>query len=192
MKLLLHCCCGPCTTVVADHFARGGETVVGWYHNPNIGPEEEWRRRREAFSQAAQALGLPTRPVGEEPRFAAFLLALARGRGPRCHACYRLRLEAVARAAAAEGYEAFGTTLTVSPYQDHAALQAVGNDVATQTGVRFVYADVRPRYAESQARARELGIYRQNSCGCVFSALERAVRRAERAIARALRSAGEG
>ncbi len=93
-----------------------------------------------------------------------------------------MRLSVVGKVAAEGGYEAFSTTLTVSPYQDHAALQAVGEEVGAEAGVAFVYADLRPRFSESQARARELGVYRQNYCGCVFSKLERAVRRAEAAI----------
>ncbi len=97
MKLLLHCCCGPCTTVVAEHFLRSGATVTGWYYNPNLGPAGEWSRRREAFARVAQEMGLETRAVGEEATFSAFLLALARGRGSRCERCYQMRLEAAAR-----------------------------------------------------------------------------------------------
>ncbi len=184
MRLLLHCCCGPCTTSVADAFRARGDAVAGWFYNPNLAPQEEWRRRRDTFAQAAQALSLAALPVGEEPRFGDLLLALARGRGKRCLACYRMRLEQTARAAAAGGYEGFSTTLLVSPYQDLEALARVGQEVGAQWGVEFHFVDLRPRYAESRARARELGLYQQNYCGCLFSRLERAVRRSERALAK--------
>jgi len=192
MRLLLHCCCGPCATGVATYFADRGDAVTGWFYNPNIQPEEERVRRRETFGQAARALGLTSRPAEEGPDFVGFLRALAAGRGRRCRACYRMRLEPVAQAAATEGYEAFATTLVISPYQDQRALAAVGEEVGARWGVAFQAADLRDRYPASRARARELGLYLQNYCGCLFSKLERAVRRAERAAAAALAHGPQG
>ena len=189
MKLLLHCCCGPCTTSVADHYRARGDAVTGWFFNPNLHPEEEWERRRRAFDQAAEALGLATRPAETELTFVDFLLAVARGTGRRCEACYRLRLEATAREAAASGHDSFATTLTISPYQNLEAIQRIGEEVAAQTGVEFAFVDLRDRYSESRARARSLGLYLQNYCGCLFSALERAEQRAQRAVARVLAKA---
>lgn len=186
MRLLLHCCCGPCTPDVVEHFRGRGATVEGWFFNPNIYPADERARRQGALGTAATALDLPLRPAGPETRLADFLLALARRPGVRCETCYRSRLEAAAREALAAGCDTFATTLVISPYQDLAALQRVGQEVAEQRGVSFALVDLRAKFAESRRRARELGLYQQNYCGCLFSRLERAVRRCERAIAKAL------
>jgi hypothetical protein len=184
MRLLLHCCCGPCTTSVADHY-RSREDVVAWFCNPNLLPEER-ERRRAAFAQTAEAMRLDTSPPDTELDFLDFLLAIARGTGSRCEACYQLRLEAAARQALAEGCDAFATTLTISPYQDLDALRRLGEAVAARHGLHFVFTDLRDRYPESRTRARELGLYLQKYCGCVFSALERAEGRAKKALAKAL------
>jgi predicted adenine nucleotide alpha hydrolase (AANH) superfamily ATPase len=206
LRLLLHCCCGPCSLEVADHFRSLGYEVTAWFFNPNIHPPAELARREAAMRQAAGAephpafsesgsacvvSPSPRAERGKGVRFPArrltlldFLLLIARNEGARCRACYRLRLEETARAAGALGYDAFSTTLTISPYQDVGAIQEVGERAARAAGVRFLYADLREHYHGSAQRARELGLYRQNYCGCLFSALERAERRARRAIAR--------
>jgi predicted adenine nucleotide alpha hydrolase (AANH) superfamily ATPase len=186
VRLLLHCCCGPCTTPVVEHFRGGGAQVEGWFHNPNLYPAAERVRRQEGLATAAAATDLPQRAPGPETRARDVLLALARAGGRRCDACYRLRLEAAAEEAVAAGCEGFATTLVISPYQDLAALQRIGEEAGARHGVSFAFVDLRAKFAESRTRARELGLYQQNYCGCLFSLLERAVRRSERAIAKAL------
>ena len=185
-RLLLHCCCGPCSLAVAKHFQSLGYDVTPFFFNPNIHPPEELARRQAAMDEAARAAGLP--PAGSGPGMALgeFLLRLARSPGRRCRACYQLRLDQAARAAAAGGYDAFATTLTISPYQHLPAIAEAGESAARAAGVRFVFADLREHYHTSADRARELDLYRQNYCGCLFSALERAERRSRRAIAKAL------
>jgi predicted adenine nucleotide alpha hydrolase (AANH) superfamily ATPase len=185
MRLLLHCCCGPCTTGVVDHWRDRGAAVQAWFYNPNIWPEGERRRRKETFARAAEALGVPVASVGAEGSWCDFLLALARGRGRRCEACYRMRLEAAARHAREAGCGAISTTLLISPYQDIEALRRIGEEVAARAGVRFEFADLRGQYRASRERARALKLYQQNYCGCLFSRLERAERRAVRAVGRA-------
>jgi predicted adenine nucleotide alpha hydrolase (AANH) superfamily ATPase len=119
---------------------------------------------------------------------AEFVLRVARvGRG-RCRACYDMRFEAAAREAAERGCDAFSTTLLLSPHQDLNAIAEVGAQVGERSGVEFQFVDLRSRYPESCRRARELDLYRQQYCGCVFSSLERAERRARRAIAKGLPS----
>jgi hypothetical protein len=117
------------------------------------------------------------------------LLALA-GRGrERCRGCYQFRLRATAREAAARGFDGFSTTLLISPYQDIAAIQEIGRAMAARVGLVFRFADLRERFSESRERARELGLYQQNYCGCLFSSLERARRRGDRIVRKLLDSA---
>ena len=187
MKLLLHCCCGPCATVVADHFRKAGDEVVGWFLNPNIHPEQERLRREAVSAEGARKMKLALLPAGPGMGFEEFLLAVARRarRGTtRCRACYDLRVTAAARQAAEGGFDGFSTTLLISPYQDVEAIAEAGRAAGDRFGVAFRFADLRESYGESCGRARELGLYRQNYCGCRFSELERAERRAARAIAK--------
>ena len=189
MRLLLHCCCGPCATSVADHFRSTGFDVVGWFFNPNIHPEGERQRREGTLSLAAEATGLPLLPNGPGMRQEEFFLELAARAGGRCSACYGLRLGATARKAAEQEFDAFASTLVISPYQDLDAIATIGGEMGAAEGVEFRFADLRGAYPKSCERARELDLYRQNYCGCLFSALERAERRALRAVEKAFRSA---
>jgi predicted adenine nucleotide alpha hydrolase (AANH) superfamily ATPase len=91
----------------------------------------------------------------------------------RCEKCYRLRLGKAAAVAAQDGYEAFTTTLLISPYQCHDTVKKVCEALAEKHGVKFLYRDFRPLFKETQAKAREAGIYMQKYCGCIFSEEER-------------------
>lgn len=101
-------------------------------------------------------------------------------RAARCRACYRLRLEEAAQQAAEGGFEALSTTLAVSPYQYTDIIREELERAAAQAGVRAVFEDFRPFYPEATRRSRELGMYRQNYCGCAISDLEASAERAER------------
>ena len=83
--------------------------------------------------------------------------------------CYRVRFEQTARYAKEHGYDTFSTTLLISPYQNHNALKKIGEEMAEKYGLNFLYRDFRPGFREGQAEARELGLYMQKYCGCVFS-----------------------
>ena len=87
--------------------------------------------------------------------------------------CYPVRLEQTAKYAKENGYEAFSTTLLVSPYQKHEELKNIGEQIAKKYGLQFLYRDFRTGFREGQAKARELGMYMQKYCGCIFSEEER-------------------
>ncbi len=184
MTLLIHCCCGPCAVSAAEHFRLSEMDVTGWFFNPNIHPPGEYSRRATTMAEAAERTALPMLPEGPAIGLAEFLLRLGRGGGRRCLSCYQLRLEATARKAAEQGFGAFSSTLLISPYQDLDAIADIGKKAGESEGVEFQFADLRTKYSDSCNRARQLDLYRQNYCGCVFSALERAARRARRAIGR--------
>ena len=113
----------------------------------------------------------------------------------RCRACYRLRLGEAARYAAENGYDAIATTLTISPYQDPVAIREEGRSAASQAGIEWFDRDFRAAYPEATRRSRELGMYRQNYCGCVFSEHEareeREARRARKAALKAAAAPGD-
>ena len=124
------------------------------------------------------------------PRAAVLSVDPAR-REARCRACYRLRLEETARVAAERGFEGIGTTLSVSPYQYTQVIREEVKRAAAQAGVASVFEDFRPYYDEATRESRELGMYRQNFCGCRISDLEAAAERAERKEQRAAAKAAE-
>ena len=183
MKVLLHACCGPCLLEPYDALAAGHEVSV-CYANPNIHPAEEYAHRRDTLVEYAQTRGIDVRELPYTPEeWHAATAGLARPE--RCHACYRLRIGLVAAEAARTGFDAVATTLTVSPYQDPDAIRAMGEAACADAGVAFMVTDFRERYPDGTRRSRELGMYRQNYCGCTFSEsearAEREHRRAERA-----------
>jgi predicted adenine nucleotide alpha hydrolase (AANH) superfamily ATPase len=181
MKLLLHVCCAPCSAAcIAALREEGIEPVLFWY-NPNIHPFREYINRRDTLFGYAKDLGLDLiaedeyglRPfigglaVEAEKRRQTFEEAVEFGK--RCVYCYRLRLEKTASLAKEKGFDAFSTTLLVSPYQNHELIVEEAEKAASIQNVSFVYRDFRPRFREGQAEARKRGLYMQRHCGCIFS-----------------------
>jgi predicted adenine nucleotide alpha hydrolase (AANH) superfamily ATPase len=202
VKLLLHCCCAPCTVECAGAFLEEGRRPALFWYNPNIHPFTEYRNRRDALAGYAEAMDMPLEMI-DEYGLRPFLAAVRQESGDfpkaaqddvpdrdgtpgdaaetggvvprpeRCARCYRIRLEKTAARAAAGGYGAFSTTLLISPYQQHELVAETAEGEAKKYGVPFLYRDFRPRFREGQARARELGLYMQKYCGCIFSEEDR-------------------
>jgi predicted adenine nucleotide alpha hydrolase (AANH) superfamily ATPase len=175
VNLLLHACCAPCS-VASVHSLReeGLEPSLFWY-NPNIHPAAEYNSRRDTLFGYAGYLGLEV-IVEEEEEGQSFFTAGLRGEfelGRRCARCYRLRLERTARTAKERGFDAFSSTLLISPYQNHELLRETAERAAREAGIAFFYRDFRPRFREGQREARSLGLYMQKYCGCIFSLDER-------------------
>jgi len=188
-RVALHACCGPCLLEPYDELAVGGDVTVV-YANPNIHPLSEYRRRRDTLLAYAVEHDIEVVEVPYDPRLWLSAIAGLEGDQPaRCEACFRLRLGLVADVAEERGIDALATTLTVSPYQDAEALARVGEEVAREHGLRYAGRDWRDRYRDASGRSRELGMYRQNYCGCLLSDIEadaaRERRREERRRARA-------
>jgi predicted adenine nucleotide alpha hydrolase (AANH) superfamily ATPase len=181
VKLMLHACCGPCLLEPYDALASDGTEVRVVYANPNIHPRDEYEHRRDTLLEYARARGID---VDELPYDTAAWDEAVRGlehdASARCRACFGLRIGMAARHAAESGYDAVATTLTVSPYQDPEAIREAGERVCAEAGVAFLVTDFRDRYPEAVRRSRELGMYRQNFCGCRYSDAEAADARAAR------------
>jgi epoxyqueuosine reductase len=174
--LLLHACCGPCSTVAVPAWRDRGVEPVAWFENPSIQPAAELERRRESMRRFSRAAGLELvvpEPAGESLEWAAWRDGLADAApDERCAACLGLRLDAAGGAARDLGFTRFSTTLTVSPYQRHDLIVAAGEAAADAHGVDFVYLDVRDRFRDSYAESRRLELYRQPYCGCAASKWE--------------------
>jgi predicted adenine nucleotide alpha hydrolase (AANH) superfamily ATPase len=198
MKLLLHTCCAPCSIKCIDSLAEEQIKPALFWYNPNIHPFTEYRSRRDTLVKYAADAGLElinddeyglrsfirglyAENVMPEESFTDgspqdFLQSDYRPQdyGPqRCAYCYRLRLEKTAARAVEDGYDYFSTTLLISPYQNHDLIRQIGEELGDTYGVKFLYRDFRPLFRAGQAKARELGLYMQKYCGCIFSEEER-------------------
>jgi predicted adenine nucleotide alpha hydrolase (AANH) superfamily ATPase len=191
-RLLLHACCGPCLLEPLDALSAEADHVTIIFANPNIHPAEEYERRRDTLRAYAEPLGIEVVELDYDPAsWVATVGPLAKAGAARCRACHALRLEQAATYAAEHGFDTLATTLSVSPYQDSEAIREEGERAAASAGVRYLHRDFRDRYADATRRSRELGMYRQNYCGCVFSDAEAREERAARNEARAAAKSGK-
>ncbi len=174
-KLLLHVCCAPCAGPVLERLANLANITL-FYYNPNIHPAGEFEKRGEQIFRLLKLTGADyplIRPGYDPDEFFSAVRGtedLPEG-GERCRRCFALRLKAAARAAAEGGYDLFTTTLSVSPHKNAAVLNAEGAAAGEEYGAEFLPADFKKKngYLRSGQISRELGLYRQNYCGCVYS-----------------------
>jgi len=172
MKILLHMCCAPCAIYPLESLRAAGHLITGFFFNHNIHPYQEYRRRLEAVECYAEIADLPM-IWRDEYRLEEFLAATASAPGERCSYCYASRLERTAREAAESGFDAFTTSLLYSRYQRHDVIREEGERAADLFGVRFLYVDFRPGWKHGIDASRQLGLYRQQYCGCVYSEKDR-------------------
>ncbi len=174
-RLLLHACCAPCSSATLERLAAHFDVTI-LYYNPNIYPPEEYRRRETELERFVRDAGYRF-PVVELPYDPQAFYAAVQGleqepeKGARCTVCYRLRLEQTARYAAQNGFAWFCTTLSISPLKDPVRINALGQELGAQYGVRFLPSEFRKKdgYKRSLQLSAEYGLYRQDYCGCVFS-----------------------
>ena len=184
--LLLHACCGPCSLEPVRLLREEGfEPTILWT-NPNIQPLAEHALRLDTLLAWASDVAHVDVIVAGDDRAAWERTCAPAGfdRERRCRACYALRLEEACRVARERGFEHVSTTLAVSPYQLFDACGEILRAAAARHGLTPVWRDFRPYYPEATRESRELGMYRQNYCGCRFSAAEAAIERHEARDAR--------
>ena len=172
MKLLLHICCAPCSIACVRALRGGGIEPTGFWFNPNIHPYTEYRQRKTTLEEYAKSIDLAL-VIGGKYDLRPFIRAVAEDMDHRCAYCYRCRMEATAKYAAENGFSHFTTTLLISPYQNHELLAQTAVQAGERFGVSFLYRDFRPVFREGQQEARDLGLYMQKYCGCIFSEEER-------------------
>lgn len=185
MTILLHSCCGPC--LVGSYpileLEVGSNNITLYWDNPNIHPFLEYKERLDSFKLAAQALKIEYLHGDINYGLIKFLDTLNTQKNAttnitsygseRCEMCYRMRLESTAKKTAEQGFEAFSTTLLISPYQNHELLIKIGKDMAKRYNTKFHSTDFRPAFRDSHEKAKKLGLYRQKYCGCIFSEYDR-------------------
>jgi predicted adenine nucleotide alpha hydrolase (AANH) superfamily ATPase len=172
MKTLMHICCAPCANMPIEVLRGDGLEVTGYWYNPNIHPFTEYRSRRNCLREYAAKIELPM-IERDDYGLRPFVREVAENIGGRCVKCYEMRLYDTARQAAEGGFDSFTSSLFISPYQNHELMRAVAERAAHEYGVEFLYRDFRPYFAQGQERARQMEMYIQKFCGCVFSEQER-------------------
>jgi len=174
MKILLHTCCAPCSIhPLRELVEKGDNSITGFFYNPNIQPFTEWEKRRRAVADYSEKEKFEV-IFGEYDMEGFFRSLEGVFEAPaRCHKCWKMRLAKTARLAKERGFDAFTTTLLVSPYQDRKAIIKIGSELGGDIGVRFIGVDFSGGFRQAQQTAREQNMYRQKYCGCVFSEKER-------------------
>ena len=172
MSLLLHICCAPCSVACIGSLREEGLEPHGYWYNPNIHPYTEYRSRKNCLVDYAKSIGLPL-TLNDDYGLRMFVQKVAADIDHRCKVCYDLRMQEAARFASGQGYDGFTSTLFISPYQNHELLRKSAEEAAQMYGIEFVYRDFRPLFRQGQEEARNLGLYMQKYCGCVFSEEDR-------------------
>ena len=175
--LLLHSCCGPCSSAVLERLIEHFDVTV-LYYNPNIEPEEEYRHRLAEQERLLSLLPGNVKLLPCDYDHAAFSV-FAEGMadcpegGDRCLACFALRLNETAKQAKAHDFEYFTTTLSVSPHKNADNVNRIGEAAGRQAGVKYLFADFKKKngYLRSLQLSKEYDLYRQDYCGCLYSKL---------------------
>lgn len=173
MRILLHICCGPCAIYCIDALRKKGHTVEGFFYNPNIHPLSEYDKRKEASLCVSEKLNIPIHFYREYQFKDFFRKITLYEQDDRCRLCWQLRLRHTAEFSKRENFDAFTTTLLISPYQDQDRIKDIATTLAKDYYVNFYYEDFRVGFRDSHILSKEMGLYHQKYCGCVYSERER-------------------
>lgn len=171
--ILLHSCCGPCSTAVLEKLNDYFDITV-LYYNPNIEPMDEYIKRKCVQIELLNKLNIKYMEIdylNEEYHDKVIGYEKEPENGLRCHICYKLRLEKTAYLASINNYDYFGTTLTVSPYKNSKIINQIGLELESKYNIKFLLSDFKKEngYKRSIELSKEYDLYRQNYCGCLYS-----------------------
>jgi predicted adenine nucleotide alpha hydrolase (AANH) superfamily ATPase len=172
-RLLVHVCCAPDALFVFG-LLKDGYEVTGFFSNSNIHPREEYDLRLDEARQVARLSGVPLIEDDYDPEGWMALTAKFKDepeKGRRCDVCYAARLARTAGRAAREGFDAFATVMSLSPWKKGAVMNRIGRQFAARHGIAFLESDFKKKdgFKKSVDLSRAHGLYRQDYCGCVYS-----------------------
>lgn len=178
-KLLLHSCCGPCSSYVITYLTNYFDITV-LYYNPNISPYEEYIKRKNEQIKIIELLNSKSKNNIDimdcdydnnlyEEKIKG--LEMEPERGKRCEICYKLRIEKTANIAKENNYDYFCTTLSVSPYKNANLINKIGEEMEQKYKIKWLYSDFKKKdgYKKSIMLSQKYNLYRQNYCGCIYS-----------------------
>jgi predicted adenine nucleotide alpha hydrolase (AANH) superfamily ATPase len=175
LKMLMHVCCANCAihplNILKDKF-----DITMYFYNPNIHPEEEYQKRLSNAEKVSRITKIPLitgnyiHDLKKWFKLTEKLKDLPEGQ-ERCNKCFKIRLEKTALFAKKNGFDIFTTTLTISPHKNQQTINAIGNEISQKFDISFFIADFKKQdgFKKTMQLAKELKIYRQNYCGCLYS-----------------------
>ena len=172
-KMLLHSCCGPCSTQVIEVLKNDFDLTI-YYYNPNIDTQEEFDLRLAEEKRYCKEVGIPVIEDGyNSEEFESKIKGLEKEKegGARCPVCFKLRLEKTALKAKELNYDCFGTTLTVSPHKNSILINSIGKNIENELGIEFIEGNYKKQdgYKKSIELSKKYNLYRQNYCGCKYA-----------------------
>ncbi len=176
-KLLLHSCCGPCSTQVIDVLRKDYDITV-FYYNPNIQPQEEYAHRLAEQKKFCKIVEIPVIDIAYDTQeFVCKTKGHEQDRegGERCKLCFELRLDKTSSYAKNNNFDVFATTLSVSPHKNTAVINMVGQEISEKYDIEFLAGNFKKQdgYKKSIEFSKQYNLYRQDYCGCAFSLAER-------------------
>ena len=175
-KLLLHSCCGPCSTSVIEKLKKDYNITI-FYYNPNIYPREEYLKRietqKEYLLKSNQDIAVVDGKYNDFDIFEKAFVGLENcpEGGQRCEKCMSLRIKKTAEYAKNNGFDVFTTTLSVSPHKNAKLINALGEKFSLEFSIPFLYSDFKKQdgFLLSTTLSKKYNLYRQNYCGCKYS-----------------------
>jgi predicted adenine nucleotide alpha hydrolase (AANH) superfamily ATPase len=172
MKVLLHVCCANCAIYPVKMMREKGLDVMGFFYRHNIHPYTECLRRQEALQSYAEQINLKV-IYQEGYDLEGFIQNVVYRESERCNYCYHDRLRSTALLARRGKFDYFSTTLLYSKHQKHDLIRSMGESIGKSAGIEFLYQDFREGWKEGIECSKQMGLYRQQYCGCIYSEKER-------------------
>ncbi|MCX8095067.1 MAG: epoxyqueuosine reductase QueH [Caldisericia bacterium] len=169
-KLLIHTCCAPCSILVIENFKKNYDLTL-FFYNPNIHPYKEYLERLNAFKIFSKNQNI-NYIIGKY-EYKDYFINVTKNLNDRCLFCYQLRLNQTAIIAIELNIMNFTTTMLYSPYQKHESIKSIGEIIANNYKLNFIYFDLRDKYFDGVKLSKDYNLYRQKYCGCIFSEIER-------------------
>jgi len=172
LKILLHICCAPCAIYPVKFLREQGMDVMGFFYRHNIHPYTECLKRQEALESYAEQISL--RVIYQDGYdLEGFIQNVAFRESNRCSYCYHERLRSTALVAKRGKFDYFTSTLLYSKFQKHDTIKSMGKSIGKSVGVKFYYQDFRAGWKNGIEESKNIGLYRQQYCGCIYSEKER-------------------
>ena len=172
MKVLMHICCGPCSIYPVKTLRGEGMEMMGFFYRHNIHPYTECVKRQETLQSYADQIDLRV-IYQDDYDLEGFIQNVVYREADRCRFCYHDRLRSTALLAKRGKFDCFTTTLLYSKFQNHDLVKTTGESIGKSVGVDFLYLDFRAGWKEGVQTSKDLGMYRQQYCGCIYSEKER-------------------
>ena len=172
MKVLLHICCANCAIYPVKTIREKGLDVMGFFYRHNIHPYTECLKRQEALQSYADRINLKM-IYQEGYDLEGFIQNVVFREAERCNYCYHDRLRSTAMLAKRGKFDYFSTTLLHSKHQKHDLIRSMGESIGKSAGVEFLYQDFREGWKEGIECSKQMGLYRQQYCGCIYSEKDR-------------------